>query len=118
MGSSRVNFPYFWHEKDVDYVLEAIEFIGKFGWLFLPNYNFECDLGMWVSRDTKDQNKRVRLAENDDSIGFRQTIAWGSEMPFRHEKTDDLQSYMQKAKIHLIETVAKYIELKSFEENI
>ena len=116
LGFSRINFSYFWQEKDVDYVLQAIEFVCKFGWLFLPNYNFDAKLGIWVSRDENDQNKGVQLAENDYTPGFRQTVDGGCEKPFRLEKTDDLQSYLEKAKIHLVDTVAKYTRIESFED--
>lgn len=55
MGFTRVNFGYFMDEEDHLYVLEAIEFVCRYGWMFLPNYKFDVDNGVWVSRDEKEQ---------------------------------------------------------------
>ena len=50
MGYTRLNFNYFQSEEDIEYVLAAIEFVCKFGWMFLPSYKFDVDLGIWVHR--------------------------------------------------------------------
>jgi len=50
LGFTRVNFAYFLTDEDIDYVLDAIEFVCEFGWMFLPNYNFDVDRGIWASR--------------------------------------------------------------------
>jgi selenocysteine lyase/cysteine desulfurase len=41
VGFTRVNFSYFFNEDDVKYVLDAIEFICKYGWMLLPHYKFD-----------------------------------------------------------------------------
>ena len=51
IGYTRVNFNYFISEEEVDYILDAIEFITQFGWMFLPHYKFDIDVGSWVNRD-------------------------------------------------------------------
>ena len=43
MGFTRLNFNYFMSEEDIEYVLSAIEFVCKFGWMFLPSYKFDVD---------------------------------------------------------------------------
>ena len=50
MGYTRFNLNYFQTDEDIDYVLSAIEFVCKFGWMFLPSYKFDVDLGVWVHR--------------------------------------------------------------------
>ena len=51
MGYTRFNLNYFQTEAEIDYVLWALEFVCEFGWMFLPNYKFDIDSGVWVARD-------------------------------------------------------------------
>ena len=51
MGYSRLNFSYFFDDEDVDYICYAVEFVAKFGWMFLPNYTFNMMSGLWISKD-------------------------------------------------------------------
>ena len=51
MGFTRLNFNYFWNQKDVDYVLNALEFICHYGWMLLPHYKFDVDLAVWENRE-------------------------------------------------------------------
>lgn len=55
MGFTRFNLPYFFTDNEIDFVINSIEFVCKFGWMFLPNYKFNVDLGIWVSREEKEQ---------------------------------------------------------------
>jgi hypothetical protein len=41
MGYTRVNFSFFLTDQDIEYVIEAIEFISEYGWMFLPHYKFD-----------------------------------------------------------------------------
>ncbi|RLN95670.1 hypothetical protein BBJ28_00020901 [Nothophytophthora sp. Chile5] len=51
-GFSRMSFPYFADEAEVDYILDAVHFVADHGWKLLPQYNFDCRTGVWrhVSR--------------------------------------------------------------------
>ncbi|KAG7395908.1 hypothetical protein PHYBOEH_003033 [Phytophthora boehmeriae] len=51
-GVSRMSFPYFADEEEVEYVLEAVNFVATHGWKFLPQYEFDPHNGAWrhVSR--------------------------------------------------------------------
>jgi selenocysteine lyase/cysteine desulfurase len=53
-GVSRMSFPYFADEKEVDYILEAVNFVATHGWKFLPQYEYDPHNGAWrhVSRAT------------------------------------------------------------------
>lgn len=67
MGFTRVNFNYFLTDEDVDYILDAIEFVCLYGWMFLPHYKFDQDIGDWVNRDESEQKQRSWLGEIDYS---------------------------------------------------
>ncbi|EGZ21996.1 hypothetical protein PHYSODRAFT_490733 [Phytophthora sojae] len=46
-GVTRMSFPYFAEEEEVDYVLQAVHFVANHGWKFLPQYDFNCRTGVW-----------------------------------------------------------------------
>jgi hypothetical protein len=54
MGYTRINFPWFFSEEDVEYVVSAVEFVCKFGWMLLPVYKFDTDQNIWVNRNEKE----------------------------------------------------------------
>jgi len=70
MGFTRVNFTYFLNDADIKYILDAIEFICEYGWMFLPHYKFDLDLGYWINREESEQTTRAWLGEIDYSEGF------------------------------------------------
>ena len=69
MGYTRLNFSYFMSEDEIEYALSALEFVCKFGWMFLPDYKFDVDLGTWCHRLEQEQQTRVWLGEIDYSQG-------------------------------------------------
>ena len=69
MGYTRFNLNYFQTDAEIDYVLWALEFVCEFGWMFLPNYKFDVDSGVWVARDEAEQQTRMWLGEIDYSSG-------------------------------------------------
>lgn len=38
VGFTRLNVSYFMNEEDINYILDAIEFVSNYGWMFLPHY--------------------------------------------------------------------------------
>jgi len=50
VGFTRVNFSFFLNAEDINYLLDAIEFVARYGWMFLPHYKFDQDSGLWVNR--------------------------------------------------------------------
>ena len=72
-------------------MLSAIEFVCTFGWMFLPNYKFDVDHGIWVHRLEQEQQTRVWLGEIDYSSGQMGTRQIGvrSKLPF--ETTSEMQ---------------------------
>ena len=69
MGFTRVNFNYFLTDEDVDYILDAIEFVCQYGWMLLPHYKFDQDIGNWTNREESEQKQRAWLGEIDYSQG-------------------------------------------------
>lgn len=67
MGFTRFNIPFYFTDKEIDYVISAIEFICESGWMLLPSYKFDVDRGVWVNRDEKEQQQRVWLGQIDYS---------------------------------------------------
>jgi hypothetical protein len=61
VGFTRINFNFFLQEDEVEYILDAVEFISKFGWMFLPHYSFDPENGYWVNRDEKEIRVRSWL---------------------------------------------------------
>ncbi|KAJ0410259.1 hypothetical protein P43SY_002591 [Pythium insidiosum] len=59
-GFSRISFPYFMPDSDVDYILSALHFVANEGWKFLPQYRFNHKSGAWKhhTRFTKFPNRR------------------------------------------------------------
>ncbi|TMW63040.1 hypothetical protein Poli38472_005658 [Pythium oligandrum] len=46
-GFSRISFPYFMPDNEVDYILQALHFVADEGWKFLPFYQFNHKNGAW-----------------------------------------------------------------------
>jgi hypothetical protein len=69
LGYTRINFSWFFNDDDVEYVLQAVEFVCKFGWMFMPHYKFDKDQGIWIIRVEKETPQRVKLNEVDYSSG-------------------------------------------------
>ncbi|GMF40474.1 unnamed protein product [Phytophthora fragariaefolia] len=53
-GVARMSFPYFADKDEVEYILEAVNFVADHGWKFLPKYEYDPHNGAWrhVSRGT------------------------------------------------------------------
>jgi selenocysteine lyase/cysteine desulfurase len=50
-GWVRVGFNYFMDEKTFAFVLDAVDFVAREGWRFLPLYRFSRETGRWEHRD-------------------------------------------------------------------
>lgn len=49
-GCSRLSFPFFVDDAQIEYVLAAVHFVASHGWKFLPLYAFDCKTGAWRHR--------------------------------------------------------------------
>jgi len=63
-GYSRVNLPYFYPMYIIKYILDVIEYVAKYGWLFLPQYAFKIESAKYYHRK-EDEEKRRWLDQID-----------------------------------------------------
>lgn len=56
-GYSRVNFPFYYPDYVVDYILYAIEFCSKHAYRFLPFYSFKIESGRFYHRNEDEKKK-------------------------------------------------------------
>ncbi len=50
-GWVRINFNYFFSDVVVDYLISAVVFVARYGHLFLTDYRFDPDTGIWRHRN-------------------------------------------------------------------
>ena len=115
IGYTRVNFNYFVSNEEIDYILDAIEFISIFGWMFLPHYKFDVDIGNWVNRDEHEQKQRSWIGEIDYSQGSMSYLQSDDsnlrgQFPFFVKKNIEksFNDCMESARKSLILTVENY----------
>lgn len=46
-GYTRVNFSYLYSDQEINYIIDAIEFVASFGWLFLSHYSYKIETGSY-----------------------------------------------------------------------
>ncbi|KAG6620809.1 cysteine desulfurase [Phytophthora cinnamomi] len=46
-GVVRMTFPYFVDDAEVEYILDAVNFVADHGWKFLPQYDFDLHTAAW-----------------------------------------------------------------------
>ncbi len=51
-GWTRVNFNYFLTQAEFEFVLDAVVFVAREGWRFLPQYEFSPETSLWQHRTT------------------------------------------------------------------
>ena len=74
-GYTRINIHYFISKKEINYILDAIEFISKYGWLLLPHYKFEKYEGIWTNSDEAPFHHRLgNLFLNGEDLVFSSSI--------------------------------------------
>ncbi|CAF4229196.1 unnamed protein product [Rotaria magnacalcarata] len=76
-GFTRFNLSYFASDKEVDYILNAIEFIATDGWKFLSLYTYNPETAVWRARSMSSQNNlsqyhslRMISFENDTPLNI------------------------------------------------
>lgn len=52
-GWCRVGFHYVMDDVEAEYVINAVDFVGKHGFLFLPLYNFDLKSATWMHKEDK-----------------------------------------------------------------
>jgi hypothetical protein len=94
-GYTRFNLSYFATAEEIDYVLGAIEFVCKFGWMFLPCYTTNFGLSLWDHYN--DNMKAPKLQEIDYGLGemhFKGRNGLFDLLP-KESSMDPLQNYLE-----------------------
>ena len=101
--------------QDVDYICEALQFVAKYGWLFLANYNFETKRKLWISKDEKRFSTSTRISDIDfveQGVGQQGNLAPKNNL--HHLQTmqsfqvvKNLPFYLEKAHDHLMDMIEK-----------
>jgi len=81
-GWVRVNFHYVMLESEVDYICSALEFLGKYGYLFINEYKMDIASGLWVH---KYGEKTVSYIEN---FGINQGLEYLDVNIFEENKVN------------------------------
>ena len=50
-GFTRFSLAFFFDDAKVDFILNAIKFVAKYGWKFLPSYDFDIATGEWKHKN-------------------------------------------------------------------
>lgn len=65
-GWVRVNFNYFLDEPVFEFILDAVEFVARHGWQFLPDYRFDTETALWHHR-----HARPKAPMSLDALSYR-----------------------------------------------
>ena len=60
-GWCRIGFHYLFDQAEVDYLIEAVEFVAAEGYRFLPLYRFDPDSGLWSHRQKRSLEPALSL---------------------------------------------------------
>lgn len=91
-GWVRVNFNYFISERVFTFIIEAVDFIAREGWRFLPDYTFDPVSGVWCHR-----NAAVATADGLGAIGYVDgRLTWRTDR--RTEAESALAGYLDDAR--------------------
>lgn len=62
-GWVRLNFHYLMTDAEFEFVCDSIEFVGRYGVYFLPEYDFDVRSGAWNHRDDAVEVEGIGIAE-------------------------------------------------------
>ncbi len=62
-GWARINLHFVMDDEEVDFILDAIEYIADYGRYLLPLYDFDISSGSWRAKDSVNNRANLSLAE-------------------------------------------------------
>ena len=91
-GWVRVNFNYFISDVVIDHIIESVLFVAQHGYLFLSDYHFNPDSGLWKHKDGPVEPPMSLNAISYNSDGEM-------EYPIKHDRTSEasLKGYINQA---------------------
>ena len=114
VGFTRLNFNYFITDEEIEYVLDAVEFVAQYGWMFLPMYDISKS-GNWKHK--KQLADKPMIGTIDYSSGEMkfpsskdETLFGTGVLPFQLDKgvIQSFNFYHEAAKTNLVETLEEY----------
>lgn len=93
-GFVRVNFHYLMSKEEVNFIIDAIEFISRYGALFLTQYKVNLSTGEWKHNYIKEYNSFI------DNFGLQASLENTIDNYSCHtiDKSKEYQSYLEIAK--------------------
>ena len=91
-GYTRINFPYFYPDYVIDYILDAIIYIANNAYKFLPLYAFKIETGRFYHRneDTKKKWLNDILFSNESKIIIPDFISEGDKQFINKERLEEM----------------------------
>ncbi len=96
-GWCRVGFHYVMDDAEANYVIDAVDFVARYGRLFLPQYRFDVHTGQWSHRDEPEPEHRFSLEEALRAQGERpggnevRAALYGPSLDAAKELVDQLE---------------------------
>lgn len=113
-GYLRFNIHYIMDENEVDFILDAVEFVANYGYLFLSDYIIDLKSGKWRH---KTYNKPYSIIDNfgvEDSLNYINNNDVIKEEQF--SITDEYKKYLFEAKKHAQNLNICNLELKTLSD--
>jgi hypothetical protein len=111
-GYVRLNFSYIMDNRNIDYILKALEFVSLYGWMFLPLYRQHHPKDIWSNIAVENQEPN-RLGK----INFSE-MNYSSNQTFIHKAHDNYDQVLDDARQSLshllIDYRGKYLKSGSF----
>ena len=97
-GYTRINFPYFYPDYVIDYILDAILYITENAYKFLPLYAFKIESGRFYHRneDTKKKWLNDILFSNESKIIIPDFIEQKDKKFINKERLDEMMNEAKK----------------------
>ncbi|XP_066936646.1 uncharacterized protein [Clytia hemisphaerica] len=97
-GFARLNLPYFMDSETIEFILEAVAFVAKNGWKFLPMYEMNPETGDFTHKESRALVYARRLTDVKHLVKNN------------HKKSKQLNPISFKETLKFAETQAKNIE--------
>jgi len=93
-GWTRVNFHYMASEDEVKYICDAIQFLSKYGYLFVGEYIMNTASGGWTHKNHKKNNPLVEGFGIDFSMKMKESDVFRDK---RVNRTKKFKKYLEEA---------------------
>jgi selenocysteine lyase/cysteine desulfurase len=109
-GWIRINLHYLMTEDDVDFIIDAIEFIADYGYLYLQEYSIDIKTGDWRHNTHSCDNITV------SKFGIKTAFELEKKDVFKKitiDTTFEYKKYLKEAKVHsgkLLKTYSSYFK--------